>query len=1789
MADKINANANSSNSSATFLPRFYRTDANKKFLQATVDQLIQPGTVKKVTGYIGRQNAKATTGDDIFIAAATPDRQHYQLEPGLVVKDQLNNTTFFKDYQDYINQLKVFGSNVSNHARINQQEFYSWDPHADWDKLVNFQNYYWLPYGPAPISIFGQQEDIISTYTIAVEPQLDNNAYLFTPNGLTRNPTIRLFRGQTYKFDISSPGNPLSIKTARSSGTSSRYTPFGLSGIAISAGTITFTVPFDAPDVLYYQSETDVDLGGVFQIQSITDNTSINVETDLLGKKTFQLEDGTPLSNGMKISFVGNVTPASYAGSKFYVEGVGTAITLVNEIDLEQISPYSTSESILFDTTPFDSLPFSDATAFAGTPDYIVINRASNDRNPWSRYNRWFHKDVISASAKINGAVPTFDQVARAVRPIIEFEANLRLFNFGTTAIRNVDLVDTFTKDVFSTIEGAIGYNIDGIPLVQGHRLLFSADTDIFVTNKIYKVDFVTTQNAGRRIHLIMESEPVDDQVVLATQGIKNQGQMFSYIDQTWKLSQQKQSLNQSPLFDVADAQGNSFGNNNIYDGTTFYGTTLFSYKVGTGTIDPNLGFALSYRNISNIGDIVFNFTLLSDQFQYKQLTDVISISTDIGYLTKTDFAGAKTYLNGWQVNTGLYSQAAIRIYKNSNKINNFELDLFDDIDNLTDLVVRIYINGIRLDPSVWHLAPAPSYQVVVLDTDVLLNDVLTIRAFTAQPVNSNGYYEVPINVQNNPLNDSIGDFTLGEVIDHVGSIVDNLTTFSGVYPGPGNLRDLGNVTQLGTKFVQHSGPFSLAGYHLTSETNNVVRAIEASQSDYSKFKRNFIAISETMGVEMNPIGHVDLILQEINKNKPSTFPYYFSDMVQYGASLKTDFSVVDSRMKTYPLTNQFSLLELSNKAVSVYLNGVQLLNGRDYTFGSQEFILVTAPLLINDIITIYEYESTDGSFIPETPTKLGIWPKFEPKLYLDTSLLTPRMMIQGHDGSQVLAYGDYRDTLILELETRIYNNIKVKYDASIFDIHNIIPGYNRNNSYSLSEFNAVLAPNFYKWTSLVDRDFTKSLSYDRNNSLTFNYIGHYAPDGRNVPGYWRGIYRWLLDTDRPNICPWEMLGFSEEPTWWTSVYGAAPYTCDNLIMWSDISNGLVNEPNSVPVVRSQFIRPFLLSHIPVDESGNLISPVISGLAQGIITPATSSDFVFGDVSPVESAWRRSSYYPFSVLLAAMLLKPSQTFGVLLDRSRIVHNNANQLIYKDTGLRTRSADIKLPSIYSSKYRVQTAGIVNYLINYILSDNLRSYSEYNYDLANITAKLSYRIGAFTSKEKFNLLLDSRTPTATGSVFIPQEDYDIILNSSSPIKKITYSGTIITKLVDGFEIKGYSRTSPYFKYYPWIQSGDKINIGGISESFTTWTLQQQYTTGKVVLYSGRYYRVTVLHTTIDEFNPQYYQVLLSLPISGGRTAIMRSRWDREEPITVPYGTKFAAIQDVVDFLLGYGEWLKDEGFVFDDFNTSMEQVTNWETSAKEFLFWTTQNWSTGQDKWEEWLPETPVAFSSIVRFNGDYYRAIRNSVASDIFLLGDFEKLEGLSTVGSSVISLSPAAQKIAFSADLSVVDDIRNPFNGYEIFRVDGAPISPNFLNSYREDNAVSYTVQGNDGIYGASFYLIQKEQIVVLNNTTMFNDIIYNPTSGYKQDRIKVSGYVSSDWYGAFDVPGFIFDQAKIHDWSQWQDYSLGDIVKYKEYYYSASKFLVGIEQFVMSDWLLLDSKPVPPTVNFPSLPALIS
>lgn len=1770
---KLPTNASSDRKSIDFLPKYFKTDTNAKFLGATIDQLISQGNVDKINAYIGRKFTETYSASDSYIDEISTERANYQLEPALVIKDSLDNVSFFKDYNDYINQIKFFNAPADNHSVLNSQEYYAWNPHVDWDKLVNYREYYWLPNGPQVISISGQSTEIESTYTITVADDGNNRAYVFSPDGLTRNPNLVLYRGQTYRFEVDCPNYPIAFSTIRqyvpsqslivSTETGTEGSPYDTDSYDTAAydleswqyntdydifttpdgvhydiwtegvisdtefvekGIIEFTVPQNAPNILYYVSKHNINTGGIFKIYDIKESTFINVEQEIIGKKSYTIRNGAPLSNGMKVKFTGQVVPEKYAEGNWYVEGVGDQIQLIAEKDLEVPAIFTNNEAIGFDDEKFDSQGFDVNNNFPGTKDYITINRASKDRNAWSRYNRWFHRDVIETSALLNDKPAEIDQLARAIRPIIEFKAGLQLFNHGKQAKANVDLIDTYTTDVFSTIEGSLGYNVDGVQLVPGMRVLFSADTDKRVKGRIFKVGKLTHLGVNR-ITLLEEADtdPLEGETVLILFGKENRGKMFHYSNENWIEAQEKNKINQSPLFDVYDLNGNSFSNSEIYPGTTFNGCPILSYKVGN-TFDSELGFNISYKNIENIGDIEFDFNLHLDTFTYQEGTNIETVKLDIGFLQINTDLSSTSIENGWIKSDKDSEQPVVRQYVVSDDLFFFKIDMFDKSGNLTDLTTKVYVNGVLKTTTDYEIYVQDAEAYVRFFEELNVNDLVVIECITSATKNQNGFYKFPINLEFNPLNLNLDSITLGEVVNHVKSIATRVEQFVGSTPGSGNLRDLGTVSQYGTRVVQHSAPLATVAYHLTDKKFNIIKALRYAKDEYNKFKRNLIKVASEYGFDGESSVHLDLLLAEIVKEKTKEDPFYFSDMVPFGAKFVFDQTVLDNAITDYPLTFDFDLNTLSEKAVLVYLNNELLLHGRQYQFVNTNFVRILVPIQTGDSLQIVQYSTTDGCYIPPTPSKLGLYPVYEPKKYLDTTYQEPVMVIQGHDGSVVVAYNDYRDDILLEFEKRIYNNIKISYDNENFDITDYSPGFFRDNKIGSDDLNTTLRQEFLKWTSFITGDYTSHTFFDRNNPFTFNYNNFVDDNNNSLSGFWRGIFKYFYDTDRPHLCPWEMLGFTKEPSWWQSVYGPAPYTRDNLILWSDLEQGLVKEPNKPVIQIQKYVRPGLMNKIPVGETGELLTPIQSNLVKGYISTSTEAPFKFGDMAPIETAWRRSSDYPFSLITALTLLQPAKMFSLCFDRMRQFRNSTGQLVYSSSRgqLRFNSKEIILPNTVNDSARVFASGLVNYLVDYATSVSLASVNNYKTNLENLQVRLSSKLGGFTSEEKFKLILDSRSASNNGNVFVPVDNYQIVLNTSSPILSISYSGVMIEKQEGSFIVRGYNRVTPEFKWQRPLETASDpvINVGGISLPFVEWTANKYYNKGSIVRYESQYYRTTVGHESSSLFELKYFAKLASLPVEGGRDIIIRKSFSSEVS-TLHYGSQLFTVQEVVDFLLGYGEYLKNQGFDFEYYNTQLATVTNWQTSVKEFAFWTTQNWSAG------------------------------------------------------SVISLSPSAYELNFSKPFCVVDNLYDDFYDYSIYKEDGTIIQQNFVNGLRENS--NYVLKSNSnstGIYHATLNLVQKEHVLILDNITVFNDVIYDQVQGYRQERIKVLGYKTSDWNGDFNIPGFVYDQATVVDWEPWRDYTLGKTVKYKEFYYSAKNNVPGSEKFDYTLWYKLNKKP---------------
>jgi hypothetical protein len=1733
--------------SVELLPNIFQTTPNKKFLEAIVDPLIQPGSLEKLSGYVGRKYGKTYNPSDVYIDNQQTLRSKYQLEPGVVIKQDGKVTNFY-DYIDFKNQIKFFDNTVDQDNRITTDEHYAWAPPVDWDKFVNYREYYWLPDGPLPVTVSGEQTIAVQTvYKVRTNGDFE---WIFSPDGLKKNPDIKLYRGQTYYFEINAPGDAFCVRTSVLGGTADNYN-FGVSNNGIENGVLTFTVPLDAPDVLYYQSATESDRRGSFRIYDIISTSAIDVVESIIGAKEFTSANGIVFTNGLKVNFSGTVTPEKYASGYWYVEGVGDFIRLLSIRDLELPILNTKNPEVLFDVDAFDTVPYDDATSYPAEKDYITINRSSVDNNSWSRYNRWFHRSVIDYSNTINNQSSTFSEDARAKRPIIEFQRDLQLFNHGTVAKQSVDFVDTVTTDVFSTIEGQANYNIDGVDLFEGARVLFTKDTDLLVSGKIYTVTFITTQTSplyststsqvnidgvtvnqitgiGRQISLIETDDtlPQAGECVYIKRGTQK-GNMFHYNGTSWILSQRKAAVQQAPLFDCFNSDGISFADTSVYPASTFAGSKLISYIVGTSSVtDTELGFKLSYLNIDNVGDIQFNFDFDNDTFshQHDVVTSTVTIDVNTGFYKFTTNLVDSVSKNGWTRIDNNYIQPIIDSVDVTESASAFPITTCVWPEATREKFI-VYVNG-KLKKTGWTIAANPvnaKLRTLTFTTSLSAGDTITLKVFTdATP--DTGYYEVPMGLEKNPLNLDLDTFTLGEITDHLGTIFEIDNRLTGVFPGNSNLKDISNIEMFGRRFVKHSGLMPVATTLLCDKDLNIIKSLRYAKSEYTKFKNNLIQLAVELPYDQDPIAMLDRVIEELSVGKNEYSAFFSSDMVGTGATNTITYTVEDTGIKVFALTSKFDLLTQTDIAVYVYVDGVQLLHGVDYTFESTfGFVRISKTLVEGNVIEIKEYLSTAYNYIPPTPTKLGLYKKFVPEIYTDTTYKTPQVVIRGHDGSITMSYGDFRDEVLLEFELRIYNNLKLEYDESILNIDQTFGGYYNSGLYNKSEVDSLIREDYLNWIADTDVDTVNNVYFDVNDSFTYTYSTMSNQEATAaLPGYWRGVYNWFYDTDAPHLRPWEMQGFTIKPTWWESEYGAAPYTAGNLLLWEDIRDGIIRQGDRQNLKgEARYARPTILSHLPVDAEGVLLSPLTSSLASNFSLALANRPFVFGDGNPSETAWRKSSEYPFALMVALSLLTPCDFITKSFNRLAVKRNIIGQLVNTTTNKLLTNSDFAFSTTTGT---TNLFGTVNYVVALLITQT-KLPSVIANKLGNIEVKLSNRLSGFVDKSQFSYVLDSRTPqSASSSIYVPPENFEIVFNVSSPIQSVVYSGVVVEKRADGWKIYGYDKLNPTFKYYEALPTNADylISVGGVSENFVVWAANKFYGKGMIVSYNNLYYRAKSNHTSGTDFDLTAWQIISKLPLVGATEALNRTYFDKDTVLEMQYGTVKTSIQEVADFIFGYGTYLIAQGIVFDGYNSDLQVARDWTTSVKEFLYWTSHNWDVG------------------------------------------------------SIVTLSPAAEELEIKIPLGTVDSLLDSFYDYSILRSDGTKLSSVYLDVNRDYQTFALgTYNTADGIYFARVNFVVKEHVAIFDNRTVFNDVIYDPEPGYRQERIKIVGYRTIEWDGDYTSPGFLFDSAEVATWEPYTDYQLGDIVRFKDFYYTSQLFQQGTLDFNYDRWSKTDQLPV--------------
>ena len=146
------------------------------------------------------------------------------------------------------------------------------------------------------------------------------------------DPTLSLVRGQTYTFDFINDGHPFFIKSTLSPGTFGRYDAGVVNQGSSSAELdLIFTVPEDAPDILYYQCSSHPSMSGELRLTSeriletsneVRSTVSIIVAPGQLGSSAVFLDGITEVRSD-------NGWTLEYAGSVYAYADIDAAITTV--------------------------------------------------------------------------------------------------------------------------------------------------------------------------------------------------------------------------------------------------------------------------------------------------------------------------------------------------------------------------------------------------------------------------------------------------------------------------------------------------------------------------------------------------------------------------------------------------------------------------------------------------------------------------------------------------------------------------------------------------------------------------------------------------------------------------------------------------------------------------------------------------------------------------------------------------------------------------------------------------------------------------------------------------------------------------------------------------------------------------------------------------------------------------------------------------------------------------------------------------------------------------------------------------------------------------------------------------------------------------------------------------------------------------------------------------------------------------------------------------------------------
>ena len=292
----------------------------------------------------------------------------------------------------------------------------------------------------------------------------------FTENKI--NPDIYLLRGHNYKFDVDSGGFPFYIKTEATADLDNQYND-GVEGNGTQVGFVTFKVPFNAPNELFYQASNVAGMGGKIIVNTdgknltvgfltVTDTADIkNLEVEFLnvtGIGTIKniVSDDFSVSAGIvtALRFVGVATGANQMDIHRKSDNINYKVLFTEDlsVDSNYQDSYIDSESDQLTYNPFTNILSCDrfvgnVSGVATGADNVNIDQVNNDTQYQITFTNTNSSDYERLYIDSNNSHLSY---------------NPSLNKLFVTNISSTDIeASTFTGDLSGTATNANFVNVD--------------------------------------------------------------------------------------------------------------------------------------------------------------------------------------------------------------------------------------------------------------------------------------------------------------------------------------------------------------------------------------------------------------------------------------------------------------------------------------------------------------------------------------------------------------------------------------------------------------------------------------------------------------------------------------------------------------------------------------------------------------------------------------------------------------------------------------------------------------------------------------------------------------------------------------------------------------------------------------------------------------------------------------------------------------------------------------------------------------------------------------------------------------------------------------------------------------------------------------------------------------------------------------------------------------------------------------------------------------------------------